>query len=101
MKITEPTGNDSKLPTDNLANFLHHLNYVRRGIHPNFKGDGVYNGEGLLSRFCADHPKQALAFAAQLDKSSKEDLVVINDNFHITRIRGFSKTIKRTVDHSI
>ncbi len=76
------------LPTDNLTMFLSELNKIRRGIHSNFTGDGIYNGEALLLSLCMDSPVKALEIAVELDGDVKSD-------FHPLRIKGFAKAIRR------
>ena len=79
------------LPTKNVEFFLSELNKIRRGIHPNFRGDGVYNSEAVLQTFCRDYPAQAIVMASKLDSYDEVN------NFHPARIKSFAKRIKKNL----
>lgn len=79
------------LPANNVEFFLSELNKIRRCIHPNFKGDGVYNCEALLNKFCRDEPVKAIVMASNLSSYNE-----VHD-FHPVRIKGFAKTIIKTL----
>lgn len=79
------------LPTNDVELFLSELNKIRRGIHHNFIGDGVYNSEAVISSFCRNNKDSAFEMASKLDAYLKPN------NFHPSRIKGFAKTIRRTL----
>ena len=71
------------LPITSVELFLSELNKIRRGIHKNFRGDAVLNGEGALDRFCKDHPDTAIDFACDMKFGVESD-------FHPDRVKGFA-----------
>jgi hypothetical protein len=95
MHLIAPTKSNKNLPTDGLANFLHHLNHIRRGLHPGFSGDGIYNSDALILRFCKQHKNIANAFCLKIDDATDNELTAINKEFHVSTIRSISKAIKR------
>ena len=79
------------LPTDNLEMFLSELNKIRRGMHSDFKGDGIYNSDALLSKLCRETPVKALEIADKLNSDVKSE-------FHPSRVKGFAKTIRKYLE---
>lgn len=80
------------LPTTSVELFLSELNKIRRGIHPNFRGDRVANGEGALFMFCRLNPEIAIDFACDMK-------VGVESDFHPDRVEGFAKTMIKTVEN--
>ena len=78
------------LPTNNLTMFLSELNKIRRGIHSNFRGDGIYNSDALLLGLCSDSPVKALEIAEKLEGDVESD-------FHPSRVKSFAKAIRRNL----
>ena len=77
------------LPANNVESFLLELNKIRRGIHPDIRGDGVYNSEALIISFCRNNPDDAIVMASKLDGYEKPH------DFHPIRIKGFAKAIRK------
>ncbi len=99
MKITNPTASDITLPTNNLANFLHHLHCVRRNTHPAYRGDGLYNGEHCLFKFALDNPVKAKHFADSIQSLPDSEITALNENFPIVRVRSFAKELIKNLSN--
>ena len=70
---------------------LSELNKIRRGIHPNFKGGGIYNADALLLNLCNESPVKALEIANALTSDVKTD-------FHPSRVKQFANTVLRNLE---
>lgn len=79
------------LPTNNVELLLSELNKIRRGIHPSFKGDGIYNADALLLKLCKESPVKAEHIKNQLNSE-------VGTDFHPTRIVQIRNTIIKNLE---
>ena len=79
------------LPTSTVKVFLSELNKIRRGIHSQFRGDGIYNGDAVLLRLCEHNPVAAIAIAKELEGDISTD---DSPDFHPLRVKSFAGDIR-------